>query len=679
MVLPNEYERTNKWYMVRYKLIKSGRKWVLQHLEPAPTRAHVPYSSTVNEQSIPANTPKLKLKRTKSIECNTNTSNESLHKKLHEDHWRVQLVDCMTELTNALSGVEIAKERKTRISRTSQIAKYADKMANSPKRNLNPSQILNHDEDNEEIRNYSIVKSKETNATDMKITLRISDNQTKNDLATSSTLARKRVANGTIPLKNQSSPPKSRKSSASLDRSSKKHMPKSANNKCLEAASIPAQTTTQMITVDESIGARRTPRKLEFEKRKEYENLTPERGGSTKTKQIRTGSIKATIDSRPMSGESVSNDLSIAREKLHVAATPRSLPCREKEYDILFNFLEGKIYDGSGGCMYVSGVPGTGKTATTTAVINSLKMMSEAEEIPKFQFVDINGMRLTEPRQAYVQIYRQLTGKTLAWEQAYNLLNKRFTTKAPRRITTVLLIDELDIICNRRQDVVYNLLNWPTLETAQLIVVTIANTMDLPERVLMGKISSRLGLTRLTFQPYNFRQLQEIVLARLAGTNAFNNDAVQLVSRKVAAVSGDARRALDICRRATELCDSSGSIVSMAHVQTVLAEMIASPQVKTIRSCSRIEQMFLHAVTIEVTRIGIEECCFLGVYNQLETLCAFAGISVPNPGRAMMICARLGAFRLLICENSSSDIYQKILLNINADDVHYALQNNNDL
>jgi Cdc6-like AAA superfamily ATPase len=86
-------------------------------------------------------------------------------------------------------------------------------------------------------------------------------------------------------------------------------------------------------------------------------------------------------------------------------------------------------------------------------------------------------MRITEPRKAYVEIYRQLTGKTVTWEQAYNLLDKRFSTPSPRRVSTILIVDELDILCNKRQDVVYNLLNWPNLNSARLIVVTIANTM----------------------------------------------------------------------------------------------------------------------------------------------------------------------------------------------------------
>jgi origin recognition complex subunit 1 len=122
--------------------------------------------------------------------------------------------------------------------------------------------------------------------------------------------------------------------------------------------------------------------------------------------------------------------------------------------------------------------------------------------------------------------------------------------------------------------------------------------------ILTGKITSRLGLTRLTFAPYSFKQLQEIVMARLAGIESFKGDAVQLVARKVAAVSGDARRALDICRRATEIAEGEDrkAVVSMVHVQKALGEMISSAKVQAIRSSSKMEQLFLEAVTNEVSK-----------------------------------------------------------------------------
>uniref|UniRef100_A0A182JH06 Origin recognition complex subunit 1 n=1 Tax=Anopheles atroparvus TaxID=41427 RepID=A0A182JH06_ANOAO len=682
-------------------------------------------------------TPKLKLTRTKSMET-LGSINEDLKQKIIEDRWAVKLIDVKSNLdyiTNALSEVEISEDEQNVSPKKHPKLERSSRSSMNFKRNLDSSFHVADDGNEEDCLNYSIVQESSNNTPNMKIKLRVSESNKKPGTPRSS--VRKRVTSettGNEPV----SPPKCRKSLLPAEPETagtpaagtrRKSILKTPSNKTTEIVACTPKRNIQLSNIVEECGnGRRVSRVLDLTPKKtqlvdeepktprgrgrpssvaieseelEEELKTPKRRGrppstggtdlasstgkatpksANKMKLIRSGVIKPNIHSRDAPVQGGANELAVARERLHVSSIPSSLPCRGKEYEEIYNFLESKIYDGCGGCMYVSGVPGTGKTATTTAVIRALKHLSDEEEIPKFDFIDINGMRLTEPRQAYVHIYRQLTGKTVAWEQAYNMLNKRFTTKAPRRVTTVLLVDELDILCNRRQDVVYNLLNWPTLSTAQLIVVTIANTMDLPERLLMGKIASRLGLTRLTFQPYNFRQLQEIVMARLEGTSAFNSDAVQLVARKVAAVSGDARRALDICRRSTELADyqskksNQPATVSMLHVQQALGEMIASAKVKTILCCSRLEQLFLQAVTAEVIRTGIEECNFLGVYAQFESLAAFSGISVPNPGRAMAICARLGASRLLVYENGRNDIYQKILLNISTDDVHYALQ-----
>ncbi len=54
-------------------------------------------------------------------------------------------------------------------------------------------------------------------------------------------------------------------------------------------------------------------------------------------------------------------------------------------------------------------------------------------------------------------------------------------------------MDELDQLVTARQDVVYNFFNWPTIAGSQLVVIAVANTMDLPERVMTGRVRSRLG------------------------------------------------------------------------------------------------------------------------------------------------------------------------------------------
>ncbi len=56
--------------------------------------------------------------------------------------------------------------------------------------------------------------------------------------------------------------------------------------------------------------------------------------------------------------------------------------------------------------MYISGVPGTGKTATVREVIKYLQEAAAEESLPPFNFVEINGLSLTDPHQAYVSVWK---------------------------------------------------------------------------------------------------------------------------------------------------------------------------------------------------------------------------------------------------------------------------------
>uniref|UniRef100_A0A672N946 Origin recognition complex subunit 1 n=1 Tax=Sinocyclocheilus grahami TaxID=75366 RepID=A0A672N946_SINGR len=390
--------------------------------------------------------------------------------------------------------------------------------------------------------------------------------------------------------------------------------------------------------------------------------------------------VTPSIPSRSAPARKPGNVLEEARARLHVSSVPESLPCREQEFQDIYNFVESKVIDGTGGCMYISGVPGTGKTATVHEVIRSLQQSAEQDEIPHFRFIEINGMKMTDPHQAHVQILQKLTDQKATPDHAAALLEKRFSAPAPKKETTVLLVDELDLLWTRKQNVMYNLFDWPTRRNARLVVLTIANTMDLPERIMINRVASRLGLTRMSFQPYTFKQLQQIITSRLNRVKAFEEDALQLVSRKVAALSGDARRCLDICRRATEICEHSGSqksssgLVGMSHVMEALDEMFSSSYIAAIRCASVQEQLFLRAVIAEFRRLGLEEATFQQVFVQHQALCRVEGLQPVNVSEGLTVCQRLGSCRLLLLEGSRLDLFLRIRLNVSQDDVLYALK-----
>ena len=209
--------------------------------------------------------------------------------------------------------------------------------------------------------------------------------------------------------------------------------------------------------------------------------------------------IKKTLEFTPLGTRILSptyitsSPFQVARSRLHVSAVPTALPCREEAFATVYSHLEAAITDGSGCCIYISGTPGTGKTATVREVVAQLDAAAIAEELDDFIFVEINGMKVTDPHQSYSLLWEALRGDRVSPSHALDLLEREFSNPNPRRVPCVVLMDELDQLVTKNQSVMYNFFNWPSLRHSRLIVLAVANTMDLPERTLSNKISSRLG------------------------------------------------------------------------------------------------------------------------------------------------------------------------------------------
>ncbi|KAK9478820.1 hypothetical protein V1514DRAFT_329849 [Lipomyces japonicus] len=314
-----------------------------------------------------------------------------------------------------------------------------------------------------------------------------------------------------------------------------------------------------------------------------------------------------------------------ARSRLHVAAAPHMLPCREKEFEEIQIGLESAIVEQTGSCIYVSGTPGTGKTATVRSVARYLKSSYD------FQFVEINGMKVTHPNHAYELLWEAIADQKVAATHALRFLDQEFKKSTLIVKPIVVLMDELDQLVTRSQDVMYNFFNWPSLPGSKLIVVAVANIMDLPERTLSNKISSRLGLTRIQFPGYTHTQLQIIIEARLKEVpgNIVLPEAIEFASRKVASVTGDARRALDICRRAVEIAeadavpatpskhaDNSNAVtnsVTILHIRKAINESTASPVFQFLPSLPLTCKVILVALIHRAKISGVAE-------NTLESI-----------------------------------------------------------
>ncbi|KAL8944098.1 MAG: hypothetical protein Q9216_000689 [Gyalolechia sp. 2 TL-2023] len=416
-------------------------------------------------------------------------------------------------------------------------------------------------------------------------------------------------------------------------------------------------------TKDTSAAEPQTPRK----KTRTASTTTPTKPPrQTPSRQRLTPSNKRVIVKKPLTftplgtrilspHHTKSSPFQLARSNLHVSTVPATLPCRDLEFNTVYTHLEAAITAGSGACIYISGTPGTGKTATVREVVAQLSASVLAEELDDFIFVEINGMKVTDPHQSYSLLWEALKGERVSPSHALGLLEREFEKPSPRRVPCVVLMDELDQLVTKDQSVMYNFFNWPGLRHSRLIVLAVANTMDLPERTLSNKISSRLGLTRITFPGYTHEQLQAIISSRLSHIpgQIVDPDAVQFASRKVAAVSGDARRALDICRRAVEIAETDvveesnlllmtpskrnrlkekigGEVsqgrgkkpgqVTIGTVKQAINEATSSSLQLYLKSLPLSSKLFLAAILAKTRRSGISECVLGDVVDETKRL-----------------------------------------------------------
>ena len=147
----------------------------------------------------------------------------------------------------------------------------------------------------------------------------------------------------------------------------------------------------------------------------------------------------------------------------------------------------------------------------------------------------------------------------------YAKIEKRLLSQ--RTSPLVLVLDEIDMLLsysNRSTDnlsggdlLIKSFLTWSSNPNFSFVLIGISNAVDngYTERLQsLGKISHTL-----VFKPYREEDLISIIEARV-GTKIIAEPAIKMVSRKVAAGSGDARKALDMTAQAVRKCETDLSV-----------------------------------------------------------------------------------------------------------------------
>jgi len=307
------------------------------------------------------------------------------------------------------------------------------------------------------------------------------------------------------------------------------------------------------------------------------------------------------------------------------------LPCRKNEQDQIYDYIKkGLETNGNYSSLYIAGMPGTGKTASVKTIVNILESeLNEAKSkkngkangkdgIIPFNKLFISGIEYPNISNVFKVIYKFIFEKKkdkLNIKNYIQLLNNFFShrrkynssnaLKDPSNCHILLIIDEIDILINSSQNLLYNIFNWTTYDYSKLIVISISNTLDLPNR-LLPKIRSRMGNNRVMFKPYNKDELRIIIEDRGIDLNLFSSDAIRLSCVKVAAINGDLRRVFKILAKAKEINalenykKKNKELVSKYDILNAWDELFNSKISKVIGSLNIFEKIIIATILSKI-------------------------------------------------------------------------------
>jgi len=250
----------------------------------------------------------------------------------------------------------------------------------------------------------------------------------------------------------------------------------------------------------------------------------------------------------------------------------QSLPEREQESTALQSFIQKNLSSEQSSSLYISGPPGTGKTAqvnlTLSQFINTSKKGVQTTTIDgktmKIGYTFINCMIISQVKTIFNEILKNITGSSTSLNSSKSELLKIFTSDDTIMDMNIVVLDELDKLVTSDQQILFELFSWTAFPNSNLLLIGISNSLDMIDRLLPRLKINGLNPNTLSFLPYSAEQIKTIIITKLKLLNKDPNSenipimhpaAIQLCAKKSSNNTGDLRKAFDICRNSIEMVE----------------------------------------------------------------------------------------------------------------------------
>jgi len=250
------------------------------------------------------------------------------------------------------------------------------------------------------------------------------------------------------------------------------------------------------------------------------------------------------------------------REALEPSFVPDELPHRDKEIERIAGLTACALRGDIPPNFLCYGMTGTGKTATIRYI--SQKLARHCSTKPPW-WIYINCNVVSTPYRVLAHIYNTIarnekippTGlpKDIIFKKLLGLLDNCI-----KESICFLVLDEIDILIEKKgsNEILYDLTRLnENLDSCRVSIIGISNKLKFLE-YLDPRVKSSLGQEEIVFHPYNANELADILLERAKIAfypNIINEGILKLVAGLAAKEHGDARKALQLLRKAGEMAE----------------------------------------------------------------------------------------------------------------------------
>ncbi|XP_053686835.1 cell division control protein 6 homolog [Sabethes cyaneus] len=370
------------------------------------------------------------------------------------------------------------------------------------------------------------------------------------------------------------------------------------------------------------------------------------------------------------------------------------LPERERETEELATYIEDVLAENGSGSLYISGPPGTGKTATLTKIISDRNLAC------KIKMVYVNCTSMSSAGSIYRRICEELQLHAAGGTEKHYLSAIEEHLKKKHK-TIMLVLDEIDQLATSKQTVLYNIFEWPAKRNSKLILVGVANALDLTDR-LLSRLQARCELRPhlIQFLPYTKPQLVNILKSSLENNDSselFNEAALTLLAAKVASTSGDARRALLLAKSLVESTDkehrqirkaaakanpaetptkpaSPPKVVQIKQVINTLNHVYGSTQNMDDDAAFPLQQKLLICSLLLILKVSKSKDVTVGKLHQVyKTVCSKQNLHSVDQTEFLNLCSLVETRGVLRLQGKKEPRLNRVLLQWDEDEIHNVL------